>query len=239
MNVTLRLFLLLATLVWTTNEAAAIPGRAEVIKVVGKATATDANGASKSITQGMVLGTGDTITTGAASAVDLNLGLNGDFLRVDPDTSLKLENLDIANVAQRTVTTQLNVNRGGITGNVVSKLSVASKYEIKTVGGVAGIRGTKYSITTDANGRISSIIVTQGTVTFFDRGVTVTISAADGTAKAYTPSAAGQAVNQTVDRATTAQISSVTTVGTQVNTADNTTTTTVQNPADVSTSQRQ
>ncbi len=193
-----RQFLLIAVaFLWTAALASAIPGRAEVMKVVGKATATDAKGASKSITQGMVLGTGDTITTGAGSTVDLNLGLNGDYLRVDPDTSLKIDNLDIANVSQRTVTTQLNVNRGGITGNVVNKLTLASKYEIKSASGVAGIRGTVYSMKTDGNGRITRIVVTSGTVTFIDRGVTITISA-DAGARAYTPPPAGTTPTQSL-----------------------------------------
>lgn len=195
MKHTSQLFLVLVALVWTAASASAIPGRAEVMKVVGKATATDAKGAAKSITQGMVLGTGDTITTGAGSTVDLNLGLNGDYLRVDPDTSLKIDNLDIANIAERTVTTQLNVNRGGITGNVVNKLTLASKYEIKSASGVAGIRGTIYSVKTDATGRITRIVVTSGTVTFVDRGVTITISAAAG-ATAYTPPPAGTTPTQ-------------------------------------------
>lgn len=212
------------------------------MKVVGRATATDAKGAAKSITQGMVLGTGDTITTGAGSTVDLNLGLNGDFLRVDPDTSLKIDNLDIGNVAQRTVTTQLNVNRGGITGNVVNKLTLASKYEIKSASGVAGIRGTIYSVRTDATGRILRIVVTQGTVTFNDRGQTITISAADGTAKGYTPSQPGQPVNQNVEPATQSEATYTSTSATQsagstTTTNEAGTTTTVNNPSDTSVSQ--
>lgn len=170
--------------------ASAIPGRAEVLKVTGKATKTDAKGSTGSLAAGMILGTGDTINTGPGSTVDLNLGLNGDFLRVDPDTTLKIDNLDIANVADRTVTTTLNLAKGGMTGNVINKLTAASKYEIKSASGVAGIRGTVYNVQTDKAGKITRIIVTSGTVTFVDRGVTITISAADGNAKAYTPPAA-------------------------------------------------
>lgn len=237
-----RWFLPVFALCLSAAVASALPGRAEVMKVVGSATATDAKGASKSITQGMVLGTGDTITTGADSVVDLNLGINGDYLRIDPDTSLKIDNLDIANVAQRTVTTQLNVNRGGITGNVVNKLSVASKYEIKSASGVAGIRGTVYSMKTDATGKITRIVCTSGTVTFVDRGVTITISAANG-ATAYTPPPAGTTPTQAMVGAPTAAEAALTAgVGSSLQSAGGGQvvvggTTIVNNPSDVSVSQ--
>jgi hypothetical protein len=238
MKPALRLLLVLATLAWTASQASAVPGRAEVMKVVGTATVSKATGGSASITQGMVLGTGDTVTTGPASTVDLNLGLNGDFLRVDPDSSLKIDNLDIANIADRTVTTQLNVNRGAITGNVVNKLTKASKYEIKSASGVAGIRGTVYSVKTDASGRITSIICTSGTVNFTQGGVTVTITAG----QALTPPADGTALTQaTVRAATEGEKTQTATAANSIGTGAGQTdlgggVTVINNPADVSTS---
>ena len=238
MKLTKKILFLTLALLCSATLASAVPGRAEVMKVVGKATATDAKGSAKSITQGMVLGTGDTITTDPGSTVDLNLGLNGDFLRVDPDTSIKIDNLDIANVANRTVTTQLNVNRGGITGNVVNKLSVASKYEIKSASGVAGIRGTVYSVKTDASGRITRIICTSGTVRFTQGGVTVTITAG----QALTPPPVGTALTQaTVGAATATEQSDVAGVGQTLGLNASQTTpalgTVINNPSDVSVAQ--
>ncbi len=196
-------------LLWSAALASALPGRAEVVKVIGSATVAKAAGGSASITQGMVLGTGDTITTGAGSTVDLNLGLNGDALRIDPDSTLKIDVLDIANISERTVTTQLSV-KGGITGNVLTKLTAASKYEIKTASGVAGIRGTIYSVKTDATGRITRIICTTGTVSFTQGGVTVTITAG----QALTPPPVGTALTQaTVGDATPQEVSVVTLAG--------------------------
>jgi len=167
MKISLNLASLLFALLCTAVTASAVPGRAEVKKVAGKATVTNAKNVTSSITEGMVLGTGDTITTGAASYVDLYLGLNGDFLRVDADTTL--------NINERTVTTQLDVQQGKILGNVISKLSAASKYEIKTASGVAGIRGTKFAVYRTPT--TTSIVCTEGTVTFVDRGVVITIPA--------------------------------------------------------------
>ncbi|KAF0179954.1 MAG: hypothetical protein FD161_967 [Limisphaerales bacterium] len=242
MKHTRQLLLIAVALLWTAALASAIPGRAEVKKVVGKATKTDAKGSPSTLSEGMILGTGDTVTTGAGSTVDLYLGLNGDFLRVDPDTTLKIDNLDIPNVAARTVTTQLSLGKGAITGNVINKPSLASKYEIKSASGVAGIRGTIYSVRTDATGRIQRIVVTQGTVTFNDRGQTITISATDGTARAYTPSQPGQPVNQNVEpatptEATTTNATATASAGSVSTTTEAGTTTTVNNPSDTSVSQ--
>lgn len=244
MNATLRLLLLLPILAWTTTQASAVPGRAEVVKVIGKATVTkSAGGSGQTITAGMVLGTGDTINTGAGSTVDLNLGLNGDFLRVDPDSSLTIGNLDIANVAERTVNTQLNVNRGGITGNVVNKLSVASKYEIKTASGVAGIRGTVYSVQTDGAGKITRIVVTSGTVTITDGGVMITISAADRTARAYSPPEGRAPTSADVQSANRQEADATRNAGANLQSGSSVTNidgagTVINNPADVSTSIR-
>lgn len=242
MKPTPKLLSITFALLCSAALASAVPGRAEVKKVVGTATVSKASGGSSSITEGMVLGTGDKITTSIGSTVDLYLGLNGDYLRVDPDTTLNLDKLDISNVGDRTVTTQLNVQKGAITGNVVNKLSATSKYEIKTASGVAGIRGTIYSVKTDASGRILRIVVTTGTVTFVVGGQTVTISATDGTAKGYTPSQPGQPVKTTVEVATVAEANATTTTATQsagasTTTTVNTTTTTINNPSDVSVAQ--
>ena len=129
---------------WSASQAAALPGRAEVKKVTGKATVAKGGGAAITLAEGMVLGTGDTIATGANSTVDLNLGLNGDVLRVEPDSTLLLDQLEVVSTGNVVVNTKLNVTKGDVTANVINKLSKASKYEVRTPGGVAGIRGTIY-----------------------------------------------------------------------------------------------
>lgn len=125
--------------------ASAIPGRAEVKKITGTATVSKGTGAATTLAEGMVLGTGDTLSTGAGSVVDLWLGLNGDVLRVEPDSILKLDQLDVTHINPPVVNTRLNVTKGGITANVITKLASASRYEVRTPSGVAGIRGTIYN----------------------------------------------------------------------------------------------
>lgn len=170
---TRQLLLVLLALLWTSVLASALPGRAEVKKIAGSANRINSAGVSTALAEGMVLGAGDTVATGPGSTVDLWLGLNGDALRVDPDTTLRFDVLDIASIAERRVTTRLNLTTGSITGNVINKLSAASKYEVKTAGGVAEIRGTIYAL--KSNG---TLVVTQGVVNFTyvdNKGVTRTV----------------------------------------------------------------
>ena len=133
----------LVTALWlfTSTAQAASPGAAQVKKVVGTATYTDAKGGGP-IKEGDILMQGATITTGAGSYVDLDMGVNGNALRVEADSTLTLNKLDYTRAGEVIVNTELEVKKGSTVANVVNKLSKASKYEIKTPAGVAGIRGT-------------------------------------------------------------------------------------------------
>ncbi|MSU28221.1 MAG: hypothetical protein EXS27_09960 [Pedosphaera sp.] len=134
--------LLAAVWLFTATAQAATPGAAQVKKVVGTASYTDAK-AGGPLKEGDILFQGATITTGAGSYVDLFLGVNGDSLRVEADSTLSLSKLDYTKgLGETVVTTEVEVKKGSIVANVVNKLSKASKYEIKTPAGVAGIRGT-------------------------------------------------------------------------------------------------
>ena len=120
---------------------AASPGAAVVKKVVGTATYTDARGGG-AIKENDILFQGATITTGAGSYVDLDLGVNGNALRVEADSTLALNKLEYTKAITTVTDTQVEVKKGSAVSNVINKLSKASKYEIKTPAGVAGIRGT-------------------------------------------------------------------------------------------------
>ncbi|KAF0179252.1 MAG: cell wall surface anchor family protein [Limisphaerales bacterium] len=133
--------LLAALWLLTAAAEAATPGAAQVKKVVGTATYTDARG-NGPIKEGDILMQGATITTGAGSYVDLDMGINGNALRVEADSTLVLNKLDYTKAGETIVNTQLEVKKGAAVANVINKLSKASKYEIKTPAGVAGIRGT-------------------------------------------------------------------------------------------------
>jgi hypothetical protein len=104
---------------------------------------------------GQFLGANSVIKTSTDTTVDLFLGDNGPVVRVTPDTSMGIDKLDLDNTGiERVIETQLDLRNGRILGSV-KKMAAASKYEVKTPVGVAGIRGTEYSI--DARGRVSII----------------------------------------------------------------------------------
>ena len=151
--------LLAALWLLTAAAEAATPGAAQVKKVVGTATYTDARG-NGPIKEGDILMQGATITTGAGSYVDLDMGINGNALRVEADSTLVLNKLDYTKAGETIVNTQLEVKKGAAVANVINKLSKASKYEIKTPAGVAGIRGTALRITT------TRVVCVIGTIQF-------------------------------------------------------------------------
>ncbi|MDB6024290.1 MAG: FecR protein [Verrucomicrobiales bacterium] len=125
---------------------------------------------------GTTLQPGSAIQTGAETTVDLFLGQNGPVVRVTPDTTLGFDKLAFSDTgADRVIDTQLNLKSGRILGNV-KKLASASRYEIKTPIGVAGIRGTDFDVTvtplpggkynfvvTSISGTIVGAVVMQGT----------------------------------------------------------------------------
>lgn len=125
----------------TGSAQAASPGAAQVKKVVGTVTYTDAKGGGP-LKEGDILFQGAKITTGAGSYADLFLGVNGDSLRVEADSTVDLNKLEYTKAGETVVNTQMDVQKGAVVANVINKLSKASKYEIKTPSGVAGIRGT-------------------------------------------------------------------------------------------------
>ncbi len=76
------------------------------------------------------------------------------MVRVTADTALGIDKLTRQETGADVVTeTQLDLKQGRILGSV-SKLSPASRYEIKLPNGVAGIRGTVYEISADGIVRV-------------------------------------------------------------------------------------
>jgi len=122
-------------------------GKAQVRAVQGSARYSTGGGAWLELTTGTVLYSGAVISTAAGSHVDLYLGVNGPYVRVSEDTQMGIDKLTYTDTgADAVVETQLNLTKGTLVGSV-RKLAAASRYEIKTPSGVAGIRGTDYVIT--------------------------------------------------------------------------------------------
>lgn len=122
-------------------------GSAQVRSIRGSAKYSLGDGVWVPLSKNKVLKQGAVIQTAPESIVDLNLGVNGPVVRVTPNTTVALEKLANGGTGMDSVIeTRLNVKNGTIIGNV-KKLAKASKYEIKTPNGVAGIRGTDYTVT--------------------------------------------------------------------------------------------
>jgi len=136
---------LVATMALTaTSQAQTQPGRAEVRAIRGSAVYSTPSTPAQPLKVNMVLPAGTTIKTGLDSGVDLFLGSSAGLIRIREQTTLALNTLTITDTGADTVVdVQLELPEGTILGNV-NRLSAASKYEIKTPNGVAGIRGTRY-----------------------------------------------------------------------------------------------
>jgi len=142
-------------------SAQTVPGKAEVRAVKGVAVYSAAGGPSMPLKAGTILGPGTTVKTGANSTVDLFLGNSAGVLRLTENTTLALDKLTLTDTgADTAVDVQLGLTEGTILGNV-NKLSAASRYEIKTPNGVAGIRGTRFRMSAN-----SFIVLMDGTLVY-------------------------------------------------------------------------
>jgi hypothetical protein len=144
----------------TTAQAAPEQNKAVVRSVRGSANYSTDRGANwKTLKVGTALNQNSVVRTAPGSVVDLFLGDNGPVVRVTEDTTLGIDRLTIDRTGvDKVIETQLDLRNGRILGNV-KRLAAASKYEVKTPHGVAGIRGTRYDIRSDG-----TVIVTEGQV---------------------------------------------------------------------------
>jgi hypothetical protein len=166
-----------AAAMFTASSVHAAVGKAVVRTIRGTASYSESGGEFKALKVGKVLGPTSTVRTSASSMVDLYLGDNGPTVRLTEDTTLGLDKLDLDNTGSETVIeTQLDLKTGTILG-YVKKMAAASKYEVKTPIGVAGIRGTEYQISAN------------GTVSVLSGSVMVAVTAADGRVNTYTVNA--------------------------------------------------
>jgi len=152
-------------------------GTAKVIRVGGAARYTTGNNIWQPLRAGTVIKPGTVIQTAAekGSFVDLALGETSgsgggmpgaapvtpsdtrsytpnaeqNVVRLYENTVLSIDKLTTMETGADTVSeTQLDLQRGRLFGNV-KKMSAASRYEVKLPNGVAGIRGTIYTLSAD------------------------------------------------------------------------------------------
>ena len=191
-----RLAVCVLAIAMVTSVAAqtAAPGAAKVVRIKGPARYTTGNNVWLPLKTGALLKPGTLIQTSSerGSFVDLVLGdgevpiarpamageirsrsytpnADQNIVRLFENTVLKIDALSSMETGAGTVTeTQLDLQRGRIFGNV-KKMSAASRYEVKLPNGVAGIRGTIYTLSAE------------GVVQVLVGSVVIAYVAADGT----------------------------------------------------------
>jgi hypothetical protein len=145
-----KLLAVFAMLTAAVSASAALQQGKAVVKSVSGTAEYSTGGAWAPLKAGAELASGSTIKTGADGEVVLSMAENGEGLIVAPNSVLGLDKLVFERTGADVVAeTQLDLKAGRIIGNV-NKTSPASRFEIKTPTGVAGIRGTKFDIS--ANG---------------------------------------------------------------------------------------
>jgi len=151
---------LLAVLFFSASaQATANKGVVRAVRGGSAEISSDKGKSWKKAAVGMAIAANSAIKTDSTAVVDVFLGDNGPVVRVNPNSQLGFDKLDVQNSGiEKIIETQLDLKSGQILGNV-KKMAAASKYEVKTPHGVAGIRGTEYSISADG-----TVSVVSGTV---------------------------------------------------------------------------
>jgi len=194
-RLSLGYFVALAALVLAgTAQAETIHNKGTIRAIRGSAQISNNRGQSWSNAKvGQSLAANSQVKTAADSTVDVFLGDNGPVVRVTPDTTMGIDKLDLDSTGiEKVIETQLDLRNGRILGSV-KKMAAASKYEVKTPVGVAGIRGTEYSI--NSRGQVS--IVT---------GSAMVVYVVDNVVLPAVPVGAGQTINPPATAQGTPQI---------------------------------
>lgn len=104
-------------------------------------------------------------------------------VRVMPSSTLVIDKLTTVSSGADTVSdTELDLKKGGIYASV-KKLSPAAQYLVKTPTGIAGVRGTQFSIALNDDGTIKSVAVFR---TVGDDGLVLAVTSAGGATATYT-----------------------------------------------------
>jgi len=154
-------------------NAAPQPGKGQITALRGTVSLD-----GKPAQVGDVAGPGATITTGASSQVELDLGANGPSVSIQENGSVSFDELTVddsgpAKVAQ----TKINLKKGKIAGRV-KRTSPKSTFQIVTPTATASVRGTIYEITAEGY-----VYVWEGAVDVVFSGITYTVTSG----KAFDP----------------------------------------------------
>jgi hypothetical protein len=137
-------------------------GTADAMWTRGDVRAFSSDGAPVAVTAGAKLPTGSRIETGTQAAVLLRL-VNGALLLVDERSRVVLDEMTVYSLTG-TTRTRLRMDNGRIENHVVSPLSGASQYQIKTPVVTTAARGTEFRISLDDQQRTALTEVVHGRI---------------------------------------------------------------------------
>ncbi len=181
------------------------------------------------ITKGEVITLGTRIVTGADGRVALT-PMPGVKSLISPNSDLVIEKASETKAPDGTTITAatLNLKQGAIVTDLIKQEGVTYDYNIRTPRGLAGARGTNYTVNVNAAG-IETILVSHGTISFTlldGRQLSVTagqinITDVSGAVRSASRlgdlSADDQALAQSVAKSTLAALESATAAGVTIN----------------------
>jgi hypothetical protein len=139
----------IAALFTFTAAAQTAKREAQVLGLAGDVRHSSGGGSFAPLSIGTKLHEGDVIKTGRGSHADIDLGDNVGLVQVAPHSTFAVRTLTTTRTDADTVTeTDLDLKEGAVFFKV-NKLAKASRFEITTPKGIAGIRGTSGSMTAD------------------------------------------------------------------------------------------
>jgi hypothetical protein len=201
-----------------------------VIFATGKADLQAPGEASlRPVTKGEVVTLGTRIVTGADGRVALT-PMPGVKSLISPNSDLVIEKASETKAADGTTITAatLNLKQGAIVTDLIKQEGVTYDYNIRTPRGLAGARGTNYTVNVNAAG-IETILVSHGTISFIlldGRQLAITAGqihitdvsgAVRSAAKLSDLSAEDQALAQSVAKGTLTALESATAAGITIN----------------------
>ncbi|MDN5304360.1 MAG: hypothetical protein PWP46_1244 [Fusobacteriaceae bacterium] len=144
----------------TTNE---VPKKAFVSKLNGQAfLKLDNDETWYQLVENAEIEEKMTILTTEKTTLSLKME-DGSFVNIGEKTKVYIESLKGRPQTEEITETGLNLLWGKIYSNVKKKVETGGKYEVKTGSVVAGVRGTKFTVSASRNGR-SNITVFSGVV---------------------------------------------------------------------------
>lgn len=164
----MRLNFLLSAFALTLVSALGLSAQSvRVIFVTGQAEIqSPAETNLRPVTKGEIVTLGTRIVTGTDGRVALT-PMPGVKSLISPNTDLILESASESRAADGSITTAatLNLKQGAVVTDLLKQEGVTYDYNIRTPRGLAGARGTNYTVAVNAAG-IETILVSHGTIIF-------------------------------------------------------------------------